>query len=251
MRSLIGATAVEALVAILSDRSQGIGAVEFATVPASTPLIQERRTLDSNAREVIERALRLRSDISLPFWDATMAMCFGARASVLPLFEAALYHSPSPSTRTLTVGRGCQVEEIVTLFPPVEANSVLALLSSVTTDSGERAHLPLLDFHLPSTATNERIALEALQALQVGPGYLLTSGKSYHFIGVKLVEAAAFPKFLARALLLSPVIDRSWIAHQIIEGRSALRISPRPGRDDTPRIVATFERSEVLPGRAD
>jgi hypothetical protein len=170
-----------------------------------------------------------------------MVNCFGSHGRVLPLFEAALYHNSLTSRHALRVEGNQVADQIQKLFPTIEDSNVLALLSSVRTVSGEVAHLPLLDFHLPATPFNEKVALEALQALGIGPGYLLASGKSYHFIGSRLIEFSAFPRFLARALLLSPVIDRSWIAHQIIEGRSAVRISPKPGRHDAPRVVATYE----------
>ncbi len=71
----------------------------------------------------------------------------------------------------------------------------------------------------------------------VGGGFLLQSGESYHFYGKGLLDDRALVRFLGQALLLAPVIDRAWIAHQLIEGASALRISKKPSGSGEPVVV--------------
>jgi hypothetical protein len=84
-----------------------------------------------------------------------------------------------------------------------------------------------LDFHCPSSAPNLELVAEALRLLDIGAGFILESGKSYHFYGRRLITDSERISFLSRALLLAPIVDRSWIAHQLLEGACGLRISRR------------------------
>jgi hypothetical protein len=42
---------------------------------------------------------------------------------------------------------------------------------------------------------------------------------------------------LARALLLAPIIDRAWVAHQLIERACGLRISPGKTYAQPPIVI--------------
>ena len=70
------------------------------------------------------------------------------------------------------------------------------------------------------------------------PGALLSSGKSYHFYGANLLTDEDLRIFLGRALLFAPITDKTWIAHQLIEGSCALRISSRKDYGGPPKIIA-------------
>lgn len=95
--------------------------------------------------------------------------------------------------------------------------------------SGETKHLPLLDFHIPISEQNQHICEQLLRELKLS-GYLLNSGKSYHFIGNTLLSEVQLIEKLYYALLLSPMIDRAWIAHQLIQKYCCLRVSKKYDR---------------------
>jgi hypothetical protein len=44
--------------------------------------------------------------------------------------------------------------------------------------------------------------------------------------------------FLARALMYSPIIDRAYIAHQLLEKRCSLRISGKENKSSLPKVIA-------------
>lgn len=44
-------------------------------------------------------------------------------------------------------------------------------------------------------------------------------------------------EFLGRALLFTPVVDGRWVAHQMIEGQCALRVSPGNAQQIVPVVV--------------
>lgn len=62
-----------------------------------------------------------------------------------------------------------------------------------------------------------------LMPLALAVRYLL--GKSYHFISRTLSTKSELIEILAKFILLHPISDKSWAAHQIIEDSASLRIS--------------------------
>ena len=104
----------------------------------------------------------------------------------------------------------------------------------------------MLDFHLPSGSENQATAVASLNAVRAGRGLLVESGKSYHFLGIDTVSSEELWAFLARALLLGPLVDRAWIAHQLLEGRCALRVSSRVGQANMPKVVIAYDADDAV-----
>ena len=89
-------------------------------------------------------------------------------------------------------------------------------------------HLPMLDFHCRASSDNDALVVAVLKELGL-QGYVAKSGRSYHYYGRRLMSEQDLITMLGRALLYSPIIDRAWIAHQLLERSCGLRISP--GKD--------------------
>ena len=241
--SEIGCRADEFIVRRLARRS-GVKNLHLAYVPAASELVQRRAVLSEATKHVVARGLSLRAATDLPFWDSVLVSSFGVRESIAPLLGAATRHHPI--TRPLEVESAtCSAHVLESLCQNRAPDQSLALLSSVETDNGDVAHWPMLDFHVPASDVNCQLALDALSCLESGPGVLMFSGQSYHFIGEVLLAPDALVSFLARALLLHPIVDRSWLAHQMLERRCALRISARE-HDDHPRVVARTSSPPVV-----
>lgn len=103
------------------------------------------------------------------------------------------------------------------------------LNSQVKLRDGSFAHLPLMDFLCEVNDRNTEEAEVALNALKIGKGYLMNSGSSYHFIGSNPIIEQDYFALMHRALLLSPLTDGRWIAHQLINGTSNLRMGEKEG----------------------
>ena len=217
-------------------RHPGVRKLHLAYVPGASELVQARAVLSEATARVISRGLSLRAATDLPFWDAVLVSSFGAEESMHPLLHAAMCHHPVIEPIEVDALR-CDARVVEALHRNRAPNQSLALLSSVEMDNGDIAHWPMLDFHVPASDSNCRLALDALSCLKSGPGVLILSGQSYHFIGETLLTMDSLVSFLARALLLNPIVDRSWVAHQMLERRCALRISAR-AQSETPRVVA-------------
>lgn len=206
-------------------------------MPVSSEPVQTRAVLSDAMQTVVARGLKLRAATDLPFWDSVLVSSFGSQESIRPLLRAATFHKPVVEQLSISSAT-CSADVLERLNQRRPSNSSLALLSSVETDDGSIAHWPMLDFHIPADGGNARLALETVSCLEAGPGALIASGQSYHFIGETPMTRESLMSFLARALLLSPIVDRSWLAHQMLERRCALRISARGQDDDAPRVVA-------------
>jgi len=60
---------------------------------------------------------------------------------------------------------------------------------------------------------------------------------------MSLIAKEDFQVFIGAAMLFVPIVDRAYLAHQLLEGRCALRLTPGGGKSQVPTAVA------VLPGR--
>jgi len=116
----------------------------------------------------------------------------------------------------------------------------LTVLSEVLCRDGLVRHLPMVDFHALKSPENRRIVEAVSERLLPGRVILMDSGESYHAYGTQLLSEESLRQFLGRALLFVPVIDRAYVAHQLIEGRCALRLTSGGGKSQVPEVVAVL-----------
>jgi hypothetical protein len=204
--------------------------------PEPVPLAQARLPQDEVIRDIVTRGLALRASYATPFWDSVLVSCFGRGRAVLPVLQQALFHNLGQQHLEVEADQweaGLWTELLAGLAP----ERMLVFSSRVRLHTGEEQHLPLLDFHCPASDQNKDLAALAAELIDTGGGFLLQSGDSYHFYGKQLLDGRALVRFLGQALLLAPVIDRAWIAHQLIEGACALRVSNKPSGSGEPVVV--------------
>ena len=185
-------------------------------------LIQERMPDSNQTIEILNLALSIREKYRLPFWDSFNVSLFDKPLTDYSILNEILFHNRPRQEKII---HKTQLKE------EFKANngSYTTINSEVIMVDGTSAHLALLDFHAPVSEANEKLCCEIVQALGL-KGYLLNSGKSYHFYGKKLLLLKEYILLLSKALLFSPIIDRAWISHQLIEESSCLRISPKYDR---------------------
>jgi hypothetical protein len=228
--------AIEMLADVLQRNTEICGIDVFR--PPVAALMQERGVLTEADFEIVERAKQLRDRLKLPFWDAAMLVCghTDGPAPSTALFHAALHHNPSLQGRQRIVRDEFTSEFLRNVAYSVGSNEMVAVLSRVQLSNGLTKHIPMLDFHIGTSVAAVDTAQAVLNTLGLH-GFLLHSGKSYHFYGDTLIEEYELVPLLARASLFGPIVDRAWIAHQIIEGACALRISPRIHYGGPPRLA--------------
>jgi hypothetical protein len=204
--------------------------------PLPVPLAQTRLAGDDLSNQILTQGLELRASRGTPFWDAVLISCFGRGRASLPVLKQAQFHNSSRRDIQVEADRW-NAHQWTQLLNEVASGRMLVFSSRVILRNGEIRHIPMLDFHCPATAKNEELAELAAGLLDTGGGFLLESGDSYHFYGRALFDEEALVSFLGRALLLAPVIDRAWIAHQLIERVCGLRISKKPSDGPEPAVV--------------
>lgn len=163
------------------------------------------------------------------------------------LIQGALRHNSAETIQT-----EIDIDEFVAAltcdaFTQLPSRLIVSLTSVIphrSTSAGPW-HLPMLDMGLPASSAAQVACSEAVIGLGVG-GLLLQSGRSYHFIGDRPLSLQEMTTFLARAQLLSPIVDARWASHQLLDGRCGLRISTDTERSLAPhQLVAHLEGNDL------
>ena len=188
------------------------------------------------ARTIAERARQLRRDLGIPFWDAVLLLGTeaGGEANRDALLRAASYHQ-SPSGDRVVLER----EELFAhgfASVPDDGRS-WAVSSAVEVESGAELHLPMLDFRCSKSGAELQMVIEISKRLLAKPFVILETAHSYHLLGASLLDFEEFAAFFGRASLFGPLVDRAYIAHQLINGSAALRVT---GTADQPAPRACF-----------
>ena len=172
---------------------------------------------------------------SIPYGDALLSLPIAADRIALSEIAYANHHNQLKDAGKLT-----SLDEPLDSISKLELkfkNRMIGVKSLIKTKGGLNAHLPMIDFHCPVTSSNTQNVREIIKQLNLA-GYLINSGKSYHFIGRHHIDLCEMGKFLGRALLFTPFVDRAWVAHQLIQSYCVLRVSAQPKYDHPPRLIA-------------
>ncbi len=242
VEDLVGLSAPRSLGLLLSCIEE-IKEIRLARLRPLPP-IQSRLNLTDPERAVFDRALRLRQSTGLSFWDSVL-LELPRVPEAFRLLDVVMMHV-SLRGQEFTLSRAeinaGGLERVCAEFQ-AEAETSLTLLSEVVCRDGSLGHLPMIDFHASKSAANQHIAEAVARRLFPNGSILMDSGESYHAYGTQLISQQDFQCFLGTAMLFVPIVDRAYVAHQLIEGRCALRITPGGGKSQVPTVVA------VLPPR--
>ncbi len=185
-------------------------------------LVQERISdWKESEQNIFDSAMLFKKQYNLPFWDGIMLSHFNRSYYSDSLLEAALYHN---SIKHLKFVDTNETQELFQL-----KQQRIAVNSQVKMTDGSIRHLPMLDFHIPVSDNNIPIIYKVCKCLELPNGYILNSGESYHYIGMNPIEWETLYSILCKALLYSPIIDKAWISHQLIEKSCSLRIGKKNG----------------------
>ena len=114
--------------------------------------------------------------------------------------------------------------------------------SRVKLKSGGIRHIPQIDFACLQSPHNFRRSLGCLRHfVKAKPGYLLKSGRSYHYYGLSLLTERQWQIFIGNCLLCNAVgkksvVDARWFAYSMRRGFSNLRIVASDGKPE-PMVI--------------
>jgi hypothetical protein len=172
------------------------------------------------------------------FWELVLAQTVTADPETRRgLLKGALRHNSNEAIR-VHMDREVFAEQLAAgEFEELPPRDLVAFYSPVCVASDERRlHLPLLDLGVTPSQDGEAAAVDAIECLGLS-GLLFESGRSYHFYGAEPVTDRELVAFLARAQLLSPIVDSRWVSHQLIDGRCGLRVSTDSEKTPSPPLL--------------
>lgn len=174
------------------------------------------------------------------FWEFVLASAVTTDPETRRgLLEGALRHNSAGALR-VRLGRDEFIERLSAgEYSNLPSRDLVSFCSPVEI-SGEdqRMHLPLLDLGVKPGPDGQASAVDSIHALGLR-GLLFESGRSYHFYGSEPVAQPDLVALLARAQLLSPIVDSRWVSHQLIDGRCGLRISTDSAKTPIPPVFVT------------
>lgn len=204
----------------------------------AAPRVQRRVDGAAASEGLINRARQLRLEDGTPFWHVLFNLGEDQEDGVpIEIAQSALFHQDPENDPAFLVRVDTNVaDRVADVAESLGGLKFLSIDSGVTLADGSRRFIPMLDFSVKSSKPGGfATAVASVEAIGE-PGLLASSGRSYHFYGKRLLTSAEQVQFWARALLLTPIVDERWIAHQMLGGRAALRVSPNE-RGDVPHIV--------------
>lgn len=213
--------------------------VSFVDAP---PRVQ-RRVIDTGANEdLIEQARTIRAAQKIPFWHALfIAGELSSDGVSTDILRSALYHQDLGQHRALefvvSEETPRQLADLVRRTP-LHGRDSIAIQSRVTLPDGDDRYLPMLDFTSKSDRPGSAGTVQAAAEVLGTAGILCSSARSFHFYGRSLVTREEQLEFWARALLLTPIVDERWIAHQMRAQVGLLRFSPNE-KGVVPKVISS------------
>lgn len=223
------------------ERNEVVSALRFK-VYGPTPLLEERisKSADPLILNILQQASELRKQWSemtgtqLAFWDSISAVSLLETDS---LIEEAVRHDPRSITEEVSV-ESLSLESLQEMSRARSNEFAMGLYSGCRLENGSFAHIPMMDFRgTPSERHLARIK-KGLYSIDQTRGVILTSGRSYHFYGFDLLTQQQWFTFMGRCLLLAPLTDSRYIAHRLIEGEAALRLTRSVSKPEIPSVIA-------------
>jgi hypothetical protein len=120
----------------------------------------------------------------------------------------------------------------------LRTGKLLGAVSKVGLTGRRSAHIPMMDFVCVPSPRSLDLLVRLLKDLRQGRGYLLESGRSYHYYGFQLLTEEEWRVFLGKCLLMSGFTDDRYIGHQLADGHCVLRLSSGTLKSSVPTVVA-------------
>jgi hypothetical protein len=198
----------------------------------------------ARSEELIARARETRLEEGTPFWHALFNLGEHQDGGVpIEIVKSALFHQDPRTDPAIALRVDDElVDRVTEIAAGIESPHSLSIDSRVELPDDKIAFIPMLDFSVKSGRTGGTATARACVEAISEPGLLVSSGRSFHFYGRRLLTSTEQVHFWAKALLLTPIVDERWIAHQMLGGRAALRVSAND-RGDVPRVVWELRNS--------
>ncbi|WP_437945288.1 primase 1D-like protein [Sorangium sp. So ce296] len=215
----------------------GLSALELVLrLPSLQPLIRQLSFVIFTPYAGVENRARIESKV--PLESRSVAEFLELRPPIV-LLDELLRHDARPKRELVHVKtRDLSVAQLNAMVRRLPEGAALGLCSvSQLRNKARTMHIPMMDFRVPPSEAGLTILREALYRMGFRRGALLDSGRSYHFYGFDLMNRDQWWEFMARSLLVAPLVDVRYIAHRLLEGTGILRLTSTPLKPRTPVVV--------------
>jgi len=195
---------------------------------------------DRSLQKIAQNAktLRLLANNDLPYWESILAASWTTRKLDLIIKESLKHDSKTEIDKRFEIRTDNSFEDHISKrVASLSSRSVLALCSICKLKSGSIGHIPMMDFRCSPSKKNLQRIIVALNNIQQAKGVILETGKSYHFYGLNIISDEDWRQFLAKCLLLAPLVDTRYIAHRLQIGACVLRLTACEQKPFSPRVV--------------
>lgn len=211
------------VLSIIGKENDNIDSFSFHTFPKQILLQDKLSNWGKVEQAHFEKAMELREQLHLPFWDAIMISTFSTFTYSTAILKMALLHN---HIENIYYVKSTDIQQNRFSY---NNDKRMAVCSSVIMKDGSIRHIPMLDFHIPISDNNFHVVKEVCTMFNLHSGFILNSGESYHFIASYTTTWDNLYTMLSQALLFCPILDRAWISHQLQEKSCSLRIDKKNG----------------------
>ena len=240
MQNLIGKPASEVYTAVI-DSLPDVQEVAVAKYSVPPP-IQVRACLTGEEQQLVARAVKARETTRLSFLEVLLEMSASAHHAIDGILDAVSFHQKHSVNRTWLSRKEILEGGLLRVCAKPPSSNPLAFLSRVRIGSDSFSQIPLMDFHVEKSRQSLSMVQSIARRLLDKAYLVLETNRSYHVVGLQLLTEKQAMLFLSKAILFSPITDHAYIAHQLLEGESALRITGHTNADDVPRLVTVCQR---------
>lgn len=123
----------------------------------------------------------------------------------------------------------------------IKENQNIGISSCIHLANGIKKHILMIDFRCAVSRENEKRVLEFIsETLGLEGGFLLESGRSYHFYSSDYLLGEVQWVMFNNLLIKSDLVGEVWPKLQIRNGFSILRITNSKNKPVVPKIIGTL-----------
>lgn len=133
------------------------------------------------------------------------------------------------------------IDEVLRWWKPKDPKEItfyLAITSTVYLENGSEQHIPMLDFGFKLTEERRLLVKKDLADRGDHHGFLLHSGASFHFYGLRLLEKEEWRRWM-RSWYFT-LADNWYIGFSLWKGYGSLRLSSGPEKPEIPTVINVF-----------
>lgn len=102
-------------------------------------------------------------------------------------------------------------------------------------------HLAIMNLHTESISDLDLLVSILRETTDGRPGYLLASGRFYHYYGIQLLSEREWLRFLAQFLMPCILVSPRYIGHSLFSGFCSVRLTrSHPHKPAVPKLITTI-----------